>query len=87
MYVPILFATLEVTCPPVPEVDNAMANTTIVLHGTYVQYQCYSGHWFPDKHTREVIVCDNRGNWGAIAYQCERKDIWISLYQFKPSYN
>ena len=60
-------------CPPVPEVENAVASSTLAIQGTHINYQCLPGHLLPDRSEEYTIYCDGQ-NWNYTSTSCTGKE-------------
>jgi len=58
----LLYIAITIMCPPVPTVDNAVADTAEALEGTMVTYTCDDGYFFADGNITTTTTCED-GNW------------------------
>ena len=59
-----------ITCPPVPDVLNAIPNDTNAIYGTRVRIDCQPGYQFEVDVTTQVIECTDEGQWDKTPSNC-----------------
>jgi hypothetical protein len=60
-----------ITCPAVPEVGHAVADTDLAIFGTVVTYTCELGWHFGDLVTERSAECTDDGVWNETLPACE----------------
>ena len=67
----------ELTCPAVPVIENAVANTTETRYATDVMLTCVTGYVWNTSVEYIIITCQSDATWGddlhVTAAQCIRK--------------
>ena len=68
--------TSGLTCPPIPKVANATANSSSALSLTVVEFLCIHHYEFPDKNTSQYIMCTTEGEWNVTEISgCKGNDV------------
>ena len=60
---PFDFIISVVTCPPVPSVGHAAANSTLAVFFTIVKIQCDVNYRFPNDDRAVFITCTESAQW------------------------
>jgi len=66
-------------CPPVPQLSNAQADSSLALLGTEITYTCDVGYLFP-AGSDAVAVCDGT-NWSTVNVNCEGSQLTVIIVE------